>query len=151
MSRPWLIHLVIGTLGYVAWSLANVGIARRGQRFLSNRATIPIRPPLVPDAGRARAVPPEPPDARTPSGRLRGGDRGGARCRKCAVAGDTGPELVLFALGDFAAGGEAARDALSEADSDGQRGRAECEAWAGKHPLLKQMFGLSEALFGAEQ
>jgi len=63
---------------------------------------------------------------------------------------DAGPEVVLFSLADFGAIEQAAMRALEEADSDGdgQVDRAEFEAWAGSHPLLKQLLDLSESLFG---
>lgn len=62
-----------------------------------------------------------------------------------------GQELVLFSLADFSAIEQASVRALSEADADadGSVDRAEFRAWAGSHPLLGQLFRLSESLFGA--
>jgi Ca2+-binding EF-hand superfamily protein len=61
-----------------------------------------------------------------------------------------GEQLVLFSLADFSAIEQAAVRALSEADADadGSVDRAEFRAWAAAHPLLGQLFRLSESLFG---
>jgi Ca2+-binding EF-hand superfamily protein len=61
-----------------------------------------------------------------------------------------GEELVLFSLADFSAIEQASVRALSEADADadGSVDRAEFRAWAAAHPLLGQLFRLSESLFG---
>jgi uncharacterized protein (DUF924 family)/Ca2+-binding EF-hand superfamily protein len=59
-------------------------------------------------------------------------------------------QLVLFSLADFSAIEQAAVRALSEADADadGSVDRAEFHAWAARHPLLGQLFRLSDGLFG---
>lgn len=60
--------------------------------------------------------------------------------------------VVLFSLADFSAIERAARRALAEADADedGRVDEAEFAAWAGKHPLFRQLLTLSDALFGGD-